>query len=95
MNSNFIVDLIKRLGSKSPRFFVTLQWISGLLAAASWLLKLLIDNDLVNNPQIVKAEGVITIIASTLSGVLLAALMPTTDPAVMNPKDVRDIKEKL
>lgn len=46
MNMMMLTELINRLKSESPKFFVILRWIFGVLAAGAFLTKWVIAHEL-------------------------------------------------
>lgn len=86
----FLKILVARIRSKSPKFYVTMRWIAGLLAFAAALLILAFKVNIFHVTAEVSANIVdwCKQIGAALSAVFLFTWTGTVDPELLNlPED--------
>lgn len=94
---SFLIELVNRLKTKKPKFFIYLQWITGALGAVTGLPELLTSwgivlpsATLVLENKIVAACSIGFFIASQLTSASPVAAV-TKDGAVLKQTDSKDL----
>lgn len=95
MQTNFIIDLIKRIASGSPKFFKVLQIVCALLAiiagAGTWLL----EANIWHPDNIAALQEVFKGMTAFFSGSFIAALTGTTNPKLMDTTTKENVVEHV
>lgn len=90
MNSIWIIQLFQRFGSKSPKFFKIMQIVALVIMAACGAGIYLIKNH-VWVPGNTNIEGMLETILAGATGLFTAASATTSDPKLMNTKDIINV----
>ena len=77
-NNNFFVELIARLLSSKPKFFVYLQWAALILGAISGFVMILSNNGVVIPSWLQWLNTQVTVISAIVAAVI--AQLPKKDP---------------
>lgn len=85
MGMSFVRLLLARVKSKSPKFYVTLRWVAGILAFVMGLVLMVFKVNAFHVSAAVDAEVMSWCeqIGSGLSGVFLFTWTGTADPALL------------
>jgi uncharacterized ion transporter superfamily protein YfcC len=88
---NFLIELIKRLKTKKPKFFVILQYITGLLGAVTGIPEFLAQFNIVLPPSLAVLENKYVAWASV--GFLIASQLTTQSNPVTVAADGAVLKQ--
>jgi len=75
----FLVELISRLRTKKPRFFIVLQWITGFMSAVTGLPSLLVSWGISLSPFWTTFEN--KFVAACTFGAFIASQLTSASPA--------------
>lgn len=87
----FLVELINRLKTKKPRFFIYLQWLTGAMGAVTGLPGLLISWGATLSPSLAILEN--KFVAACSLGFVVASQLTSASPVAAVTKDGAVLKQ--
>jgi hypothetical protein len=88
---NFLVELVSRLRTKKPKFFVYLQYLTGFMGAVTGLPALLIQWGVTLPPAATVLEN--KFVAACSAGFFIASQLTTANPIAAVTKDGAVLKQ--
>jgi hypothetical protein len=75
----FILELIQRIGAKSPKFFKVIRWTAGVLAAAAGAATALIDKGMWNPAGAATIQSIVSAAWPVLTAIWGMSHLPVDD----------------
>lgn len=79
MNTNFFLQLIQRIASESPKFFVIIRWIAGVLGALSGAASFLVSHAIWQPSFAAQMGTITTAVYPILTAIWAMSLLPVKD----------------